>query len=218
MIARARQQLLHIVRGFVCACSACTQTGDALALSDMRRQLINGLLQPLRGVRPFAFNTPDRRSGRDDRHAGVECITSDLPRPLSLRRLTAYQLLRAKVQEAEGIGPCMIAASYQAAACFMHRQTQSHRGVLVLQSSGTHLERDGDAGAYIRANGKLPVGLPFAVSSIPGPDGRGHETPMSKQEYTMFSRGDQRLFCDFSEQEHDDHRQHVARIFAHLRL
>ncbi|KAK3112661.1 SET domain-containing protein 5 [Teratosphaeriaceae sp. CCFEE 6253] len=217
MVARTRQQLLHLVRGFVWACSACAQTGDALAPSDMRRQLINGLLQPLRGARPFAFNKPDRKSSRDGRYAALECSTSDLPCPLSLRRLTAYQLLLAKVQEAEGIELSMIAASYQAAACFMHRQTQSYRGELVLQSSGTYLERDGDAGAYIRANGRLPVGLPFAVSSIPGPDGRGHETPMSKPEYHVLQRETGRIFRDFSEQEHDEHRQHVARIFPHLR-
>ncbi|KAK4890730.1 hypothetical protein LTR27_010549 [Elasticomyces elasticus] len=57
MVTYARRTLLEHTNGFWCICSLCQSIGDPARLSNMRRQLMNGLYQPLSGLKPFGHNT-----------------------------------------------------------------------------------------------------------------------------------------------------------------
>ncbi len=93
-----RQDLLQSHYGFVCQCVTCSLTGEALELSDARRNLYNALLQLING----ATRENDMR------------ITS-WKAPADRERVP-YNFIAARLLEAEGISGTIIGVCYENAA------------------------------------------------------------------------------------------------------
>ncbi|KAK5701442.1 hypothetical protein LTR17_022601 [Elasticomyces elasticus] len=127
MVTYTRQRVLAHTHGFWCICRLCQKMGSPATLSNMRRQLINGLYQPLSGLQPFGHNsTTDAPGGLWE--------PARISEPLTLWKRTMYYLLLANAQEAEGIDSIMTSQSYVSAAyCLLGQASRAGNDVIVLQ-------------------------------------------------------------------------------------
>lgn len=109
-----RQELLQNHYGFLCQCVTCSLTGEALELSDTRRNLYNALLQLINGAT------------REN-----DMLIKPWKAPTDRERVP-YNFLAAGLLEAEGISGTTIAVCYENAAESLLAQIRELKHIIVL--------------------------------------------------------------------------------------
>ena len=136
MTARQRRAQLLRSHGFRCLCSTCERSSAALWISDIRRRLISALVHTLSdcAIRN-CVSAEDMSEHRPDAHDLLKVAQHRLESPLTPRERTTYSFLLAKLREAEGLTPELIASAYvEAASCLLQQILDMHSNIIILQS------------------------------------------------------------------------------------
>jgi len=134
MTMRQRNNCLHAYYGFLCLCVTCTLAPSERTLSDTRRQLTRVLSAKVAGHEP-----PDFRLVNYLSQATVESLAryighahEPLMKPLTLSEKTAYNLMLAKLLEAEDLTTTRIPQLCRSAAYHLAEQMEQNPYILIL--------------------------------------------------------------------------------------
>lgn len=137
MGVKQRKDMLRNTHGFECSCPLCAAESEALAISEMRRDLMRSLWYPVNGRHvpdltslgsSFTLRTPEDC-------AKMSKLVKKVDKPLGLEQKTIYYFLLAKLQEAEGVASLAVAEAYSNASYRLYTQLSKMRDIVILQTA-----------------------------------------------------------------------------------
>ncbi|KAK4541221.1 hypothetical protein LTR36_008137 [Oleoguttula mirabilis] len=133
MTAGRRYRTLRAYYGFECRCPACALPPNDLILSDARRQLISVLDAKIRGFEPPNFHLIDHLTPTTAEQLAMQIRYDRMPleTPLTLPERAAYNLMLAKLLQAEHLTTSVVDA-YRNAAYHLAEQMLQHEDIVIV--------------------------------------------------------------------------------------
>ena len=124
MVRQQRQNWVSTYYGFKCSCATCSSSPKQVSVSDARRQRYRVLDYKLKGYEPPDFSFIDNLTNatQSDEQETVKLVPLMLP--LTMSEEASYNVLAARLVEAEGLVGKDLAMFYAGAATALQRQIE----------------------------------------------------------------------------------------------